>query len=222
MRKRRETNRKNLQFSTFYFRRSLPFVKTSHLFNSWNENKPVKIGRDGQVKFIIVCLLGKCLHRLLFFSFQKEIEPRCAEALCRLFPSDPGVDILSIAMKAKRNKKRNSSGSQSRSPIAYQTQTSSSSSTPIDPSLKRQTSKDYLSRRSSPPIDSNGKTRPLSSSDARHRSAHHHRSPPSLESNRHRLDVTLYLIIIRLTYLLLGRLSSNLVQYRTLPTDHIT
>jgi len=142
-------------------RRSLPFVKTSHLFNSWNENKPVKIGRDGQ-----------------------EIEPRCAEALCRLFPSDPGVDILSIAMKAKRNKKRNSSGSQSRSPVAYQTQTSSSS-TPIDPSLKRQTSKDYSSRRSPPPIDSNGKTRPISSSDSRYRSAHH-RSPPSLEINRHR------------------------------------
>jgi hypothetical protein len=34
----------------FYFsRRSLPFNQTLHLFNSWNENKPVKIGRDGQV-----------------------------------------------------------------------------------------------------------------------------------------------------------------------------
>lgn len=31
------------------FRRSLPFNQTLHLFNSWNENKPVKIGRDGQV-----------------------------------------------------------------------------------------------------------------------------------------------------------------------------
>ena len=31
------------------FSRSLPFAKASHLFNSWNENKPVKIGRDGQV-----------------------------------------------------------------------------------------------------------------------------------------------------------------------------
>ena len=27
----------------------LPFVKTSHLKNSYNENKLVKIGRDGQV-----------------------------------------------------------------------------------------------------------------------------------------------------------------------------
>lgn len=33
-------------------RRSLPFNQTLHLFNSWNENKPVKIGRDGQVERI--------------------------------------------------------------------------------------------------------------------------------------------------------------------------
>ena len=30
-------------------RRDLPFTKTQHLHNSWNDNKPVKIGRDGQV-----------------------------------------------------------------------------------------------------------------------------------------------------------------------------
>ncbi|CAF1063196.1 unnamed protein product [Rotaria sordida] len=62
-------------------RRSLPFNQTLHLFNSWNENKPVKIGRDGQ-----------------------EIEPRCAEALCRLFPSDPTIDIISISRKADKHK----------------------------------------------------------------------------------------------------------------------
>ncbi|CAF0999122.1 unnamed protein product [Didymodactylos carnosus] len=73
-------------------RRSLPFGKTSHLYNSWNDNKPVKIGRDGQ-----------------------EIEPRCAESLCRLFPSDPNIDILGIALKAKRNKKTGSK-SKSRTP----------------------------------------------------------------------------------------------------------
>jgi hypothetical protein len=38
-----------IKIFSFYFSRSLPFSKTSHLFNSWNENKPVKIGRDGQV-----------------------------------------------------------------------------------------------------------------------------------------------------------------------------
>ena len=32
----------------------------------------------------------------------QEVEPRCAEALCRLFPSDPSVDIMSIAKKAKK------------------------------------------------------------------------------------------------------------------------
>jgi len=62
-------------------RRSLPFNQTLHLFNSWNENKPVKIGRDGQ-----------------------EIEPRCAESLCRLFPSDPTIDIISISKKADKHK----------------------------------------------------------------------------------------------------------------------
>jgi len=62
-------------------RRSLPFNQTLHLFNSWNENKPVKIGRDGQ-----------------------EIEPRCAESLCRLFPSDPTMDIISISKKIDKHK----------------------------------------------------------------------------------------------------------------------
>lgn len=27
----------------------MPFSKTNHLVNAWNEHKPVKIGRDGQV-----------------------------------------------------------------------------------------------------------------------------------------------------------------------------
>lgn len=31
------------------YRRDLPFTKTAHLSNPWNEHKPVKIGRDGQV-----------------------------------------------------------------------------------------------------------------------------------------------------------------------------
>lgn len=33
----------------FLPRRELPFTKTAHLSNPWNEHKPVKIGRDGQV-----------------------------------------------------------------------------------------------------------------------------------------------------------------------------
>ncbi|CAF0835628.1 unnamed protein product [Adineta ricciae] len=62
-------------------RRSLPFNQTLHLFNSWNDNKPVKIGRDGQ-----------------------EIEPRCAEALCRSFPPDPTIDIISISKKSEKHR----------------------------------------------------------------------------------------------------------------------
>jgi hypothetical protein len=31
------------------FRKELPFNRTQHLYNPWNEGKPVKIGRDGQV-----------------------------------------------------------------------------------------------------------------------------------------------------------------------------
>ena len=30
-------------------KKELPFNKVQHLLNLWNENKPVKIGRDGQV-----------------------------------------------------------------------------------------------------------------------------------------------------------------------------
>jgi len=60
-------------------RRELPFTKTTFLHNAWNENKPVKIGRDGQ-----------------------EIEPRCGEALCRLFPPDENIDLRAIVSKAKK------------------------------------------------------------------------------------------------------------------------
>ena len=74
----------------------LPQVQ--HLYNPWNEGKPVKIGRDGQ-----------------------EIEPRVAEELCRLFPQvilvlkpiiihdhhhiltlqDPSVDMTPILRRSK-------------------------------------------------------------------------------------------------------------------------
>ncbi|PSN56426.1 hypothetical protein C0J52_09540, partial [Blattella germanica] len=59
-------------------RKELPFTKTQHLYNPWNEGKPVKIGRDGQ-----------------------EIEPRVGEELCRLFPMDEGIDMTPILRKSK-------------------------------------------------------------------------------------------------------------------------
>lgn len=67
-------------------RKELPFNNTMHLYNPWNDGKPVKIGRDGQ-----------------------EIEPRVAEELCRLFPEDEGIEITPILRLAKEASKKNSS-----------------------------------------------------------------------------------------------------------------
>ncbi|CAL8132366.1 unnamed protein product [Orchesella dallaii] len=58
----------------------LPFTKTNHLFNPWNEGKLVKIGRDGI-----------------------EIEPHVGASLCKLFPFDP-VSELEVALNRKRTK----------------------------------------------------------------------------------------------------------------------
>ncbi|XP_022787024.1 YTH domain-containing protein 1-like isoform X2 [Stylophora pistillata] len=51
-------------------RRELWFSKCLHLRNPWNDNKEVKICRDGQ-----------------------EVEPAVGEALCRLFPEDETVEL---------------------------------------------------------------------------------------------------------------------------------
>ncbi|KAF4533255.1 hypothetical protein B566_EDAN005171 [Ephemera danica] len=59
-------------------RKELQFTKTQHLYNPWNEGKPVKIGRDGQ-----------------------EIEPKVAEELCRLFAMDEGIDMTPVLRKSK-------------------------------------------------------------------------------------------------------------------------
>ena len=39
---------------------------------------------------------------MLFFQ---EIEPRCGEALCKLFPSDDNVDLNEIVREARRSKR---------------------------------------------------------------------------------------------------------------------
>ncbi|XP_030197169.1 YTH domain-containing protein 1 isoform X2 [Gadus morhua] len=62
-------------------RRELPFTKTAHLSNPWNEHKPVKIGRDGQ-----------------------EIQPDVGAQLCSLFPADESVDAGPVARKIRRNR----------------------------------------------------------------------------------------------------------------------
>jgi len=56
----------------------LSFQKVQHLYNPWNEGKPVKIGRDGQ-----------------------EIQPKVGEELCRKFSEDKSVDITPILRKSK-------------------------------------------------------------------------------------------------------------------------
>nr|CAD7405118.1 unnamed protein product [Timema poppensis] len=63
-------------------RKELAFNSTMHLYNPWNEGKPVKIGRDGQ-----------------------EIEPKVAEELCRLFPVDEGIEMTPILRKSKEASK---------------------------------------------------------------------------------------------------------------------
>lgn len=61
-------------------RKELSFTCTAHLYNPWNDGKPVKIGRDGQ-----------------------EIEPKVGAELCRLFPEDEGVELTPILKKSKEN-----------------------------------------------------------------------------------------------------------------------
>lgn len=75
-----------------FSRRELPFTKTAHLSNPWNEHKPVKIGRDGQVSFI--CHFFKPL-KVFFFVVQlfllfKTIFRRSNQTLVRSSaPSSP-------------------------------------------------------------------------------------------------------------------------------------
>jgi len=64
-------------------REDLVFQKVGHLYNPWNENKPVKIGRDGQ-----------------------EIEPSVAENLCKLFVTDNGIDMTPILRRSKESARR--------------------------------------------------------------------------------------------------------------------
>ncbi|KAM8938808.1 YTH domain-containing protein 1 isoform 2-T2 [Pelodytes ibericus] len=71
-------------------RRELPFTKSAHLTNPWNEHKPVKIGRDGQ-----------------------EIEPDCGNQLCLLFPTDETIDLYQVIHKM-RHKRRMQSQPRSR------------------------------------------------------------------------------------------------------------
>merc|ERR1712071_718802 len=54
-------------------KKDLSFTRVMHLYNPWNEGKPVKIGRDGQ-----------------------EVENHVGEELCRLFAEDSDVEWSSV------------------------------------------------------------------------------------------------------------------------------
>ncbi|XP_036056675.1 YTH domain-containing protein 1 isoform X3 [Onychomys torridus] len=66
-------------------RRELPFTKSAHLTNPWNEHKPVKIGRDGQ-----------------------EIELECGTQLCLLFPPDESIDLYQLIHKMRHKRRMHS------------------------------------------------------------------------------------------------------------------
>ncbi|XP_053117477.1 YTH domain-containing protein 1 isoform X4 [Hemicordylus capensis] len=66
-------------------RRELPFTKSAHLTNPWNEHKPVKIGRDGQ-----------------------EIELECGNQLCLLFPPDESIDLYQVIHKMRHKRRMHS------------------------------------------------------------------------------------------------------------------
>lgn len=63
-------------------RNELSFNNTTHLYNPWNDGKPIKIGRDGQ-----------------------EIEPKVGAELCRLFPEDESIEMTPILRKSKETAK---------------------------------------------------------------------------------------------------------------------
>ncbi|XP_071852892.1 uncharacterized protein [Apostichopus japonicus] len=63
-------------------RHELSFLNCAHLYNAWNDNKPVKIGRDGQ-----------------------EVDPNTGEALCRLFPQDEHINVIEILRDARRRRR---------------------------------------------------------------------------------------------------------------------
>lgn len=75
----------NYKWCHLIFRRELPFTKSAHLTNPWNEHKPVKIGRDGQ-----------------------EIEPECGTQLCLLFPPDESIDLYQVIHKMRHKRRMHS------------------------------------------------------------------------------------------------------------------
>ena len=53
-----------------------------------------------------ICLLHLLDIYTRYSIIFQEIEPRCGEALCRLFESDENIDLKAIALKAKHARRR--------------------------------------------------------------------------------------------------------------------
>ncbi|XP_046645801.1 YTH domain-containing protein 1-like [Daphnia pulicaria] len=64
-------------------KKDLSFTRVMHLYNPWNEGKPVKIGRDGQ-----------------------EVENHVGEELCRLFAEDSDVEWSTVLRRSKDSARR--------------------------------------------------------------------------------------------------------------------
>lgn len=94
-----------LFFVDWICRKDLSFLSTSHLYNEFNEGKPVKIGRDGQ-----------------------EIDPQVGEELCRLFPSDNTVDLIPLLKRMKKQTQNRPKKRHTRGPFMEFERTTSSSS----------------------------------------------------------------------------------------------
>ena len=78
-------------------RKELSFAKTTDIYNAFNSNKPVKIGRDGQ-----------------------EVEPNAGKMLCLEFPHDDKIDLEGIIQRVRKDHKA------SGGPPAYRPQQPSS------------------------------------------------------------------------------------------------
>jgi hypothetical protein len=95
---------KSINTSLSFYRNDLSFNKTQHLFNPWNEGKPVKIGRDGQV----IQKRNKIMNIICNMIIIQEIEPHVASELCRLFPMDAGLNWNQILKNSKEAARRDS------------------------------------------------------------------------------------------------------------------
>ena len=81
--------------------KELSFSKVIHLNNPWNDNKPVKIGRDGQE---IEPRKPTFVTNLFFMFFCSwSYIAGVAEEICRLFPEDNQVEMTPILRRSKES-----------------------------------------------------------------------------------------------------------------------